>query len=56
MSESRFYSPIESFIERDPEPLRKRILSLVYAAIYADGSEDVTRGGLHPRWHGRSGS
>lgn len=42
-ADSRFYSPIESFIEQDSDPLRKRILQLVYAAIYEDKSADVTR-------------
>ena len=41
--DSRFYEPIASFVEQDSEPLRKRILALVYAAIYADQSSDVTR-------------
>lgn len=40
---SRFYEPINSFIERDCDPLRKRILGLVYASIYADESSDVTK-------------
>jgi hypothetical protein len=40
---SRFYEPLSSFIEQDSEPLRKRILHLVYASIYADQSPDVTR-------------
>lgn len=42
-TDSRFYSPIESFIEQDSDPLRKRILQLVYAAIYEDRSADVTK-------------
>ena len=40
---SRFYSPIESFIEQDSTPLRKRILVLVYASIYEDQPADVTK-------------
>jgi hypothetical protein len=43
---SRYYLPISSFIEEDPEPLRKRILELVYKSIWDDGpntSDDVTK-------------
>ena len=40
--DTRFYSPIESYIEQDSTPLRKRVLQLVYAAIYADQSAEVT--------------
>jgi len=40
---TRFYEPINSFIESDFDPLRKRILELVYASIYADESCDVTK-------------
>jgi hypothetical protein len=42
---SRYYLPLSTFLENDSEPLRKRILELLYLSIWDDGpntSNDVT--------------